>query len=469
MGTGYGACEGEVTPQQEDCKTAADEDCDHLTPPCMETLLWANHYGSTADQAGQGIALDHSGHTVIVGWFHGGIDFGGGSFASLTNDSGFVASFGADGQHVWSRAFGFNTSHAYAVAADSSDNVIVAGSFSGMVDFGCGTLTSQGNQDIFVAKYDVTGACKWSQRFGGPGDQIAYGVAGDAMGNIVLAGVTSGSAVFGTTTLTSSGTQDQDAFVAKLDQSGTPQWAKRFGDPAAQFAASVAVTPDGNSIVVVGSVSGSATIDGKNIVSAGGQDAFVVAFDGGGNAQWVKRAGDEGDPSNPTDQWASAVALDADGSVIVAGAYEGTINLGAGLAASKGGKDVFVAKYTSAGSALWNKSYGDSADQVAFGVAVDSLKDVFVAGGMQGTVNFGGGALASMGGDDIFLVKLDASGAHVWSDRFGDAGDQRALAVAADSAGSVAITGTLASTADFGKGPLTSTGGTDVFVALFAP
>lgn len=84
-------------------------------------------------------------------------------------------------------------------------------------------------------------------------------------------------------------------------------------------------------------------------------------------------------------------------------------------------------------------------------------------------MNFGGGVLASLGGKDIFVVKLDAGGNHRWSKRFGDASDQAASAVAVGPDGSAVVVGAFAGSVDFGGGALMSAGGTDIFVAKFAP
>jgi hypothetical protein len=81
---------------------------------------------------------------------------------------------------------------------------------------------------------------------------------------------------------------------------------------------------------------------------------------------------------------------------------------------------------------------------------VDASGNVFVTGILDGTVNFGGGSLASAGSSDIFLVKFDPSGNHVWSQRFGDATEQRGYSVVADGGGNTFLTGGMQGTVNFG-------------------
>jgi hypothetical protein len=113
----------------------------------------------------------------------------------------------------------------------------------------------------------------------------------------------------------------------------------------------------------------------------------------------------------------------------------------------------------------WARRAGDAGDQTALGVACDAQGNVFVAGSFHGTVDGGGGPLVSAGGSDIFLVKLDATGKHLWSKRLGDGAAQQLNAVASSGATTAAFAGSLAGAPDFGGTVLTSAGGDDAFAA----
>jgi hypothetical protein len=81
----------------------------------------------------------------------------------------FVAKYaGSDGHHIWSTRFGDVSNDAgNAVAVDATGNVVVTGSFSGIVNFGGGSLTSSAaTADIFLAKFSSSGNHVWSKRFG---------------------------------------------------------------------------------------------------------------------------------------------------------------------------------------------------------------------------------------------------------------------------------------------------------------
>jgi hypothetical protein len=177
-----------------------------------------------------------------------------------------------------------------------------------------------------------------------------------------------------------------------------------------------------------------------------------------GNTLWSKHFGDV------QVQHATGVAADATGDVVLVGSLRGTMDLGGGLLASAGVADVFVAKLDPAGDHLWSVRFGDSSGQLASGVAVDDAGSLAVIGTFSGSVDFGGGALTSAGGTDVFVAKLDPNGAHLWSKRFGESTfDQEGVSITFDPDGNVLIAGVTKGTVDFGGGPLTSAGGFDGF------
>src|SRR6185369_13104181 len=124
-----------------------------------------------------------------------------------------------------------------------------------------------------------------------------------------------------------------------------------------------------------------------------------------------------------------------------AGTFAGTINLGGANLVSQGGNDVWLAKLDPLGNHLWSKDIGGGSDQSVQGVAVDGGGNVVVVGTMDGSVDFGGGAQPTAGGNDVFVAKYDASGALLWAKRFGDANDQAPAGVALDSASDAFVVG----------------------------
>jgi hypothetical protein len=315
-----------------------------------------------------------------------------------------------------------------------------------------------GEDDIFVAKFDAAGIHLWSQRFGFGGNQRGFSVATDASGNVIVTGYFEGSADFGGGSLVSAG--GYDLFVAKFNAAGTHLWSQRFGDASdTQYFPDVATDGSGN-VIVTGYFQGTVDFGGGALVSAGASDIFVARFDAAGTHVWSQRFGDA------DTQRAFSVAADGSGDFILAGDFFGTVDFGGGGLTSAGANDVFVARFDAAGTHLWSRGFGDINSQYMGGVTVDGWGNAIVTGDFYGTVDFGGGALTSLG-LDVFVARFDAAGNHLWSQRFGTFFSQYGVDVAADDWGNVVATGYFQGTMDFGGGPLTSAGGIDIFVAKF--
>ena len=421
---------------------------------------WAQRFGGIEEDAGYSVATDASGNVFVTGNFKGTVNFGGSNLVSAGDFDVFVAKYNAAGVHQWSQRFGStNVDKGSSVAIDASGNVLVTGYFIGTVNFGGGNLVSPGGTEIFVAKYNTAGVHQWSQRFGSNQDEEGTSVSVDATGNVFVGGFFAGTTNFGGGNLVSAGSID--VFVAKYNAAGVHQWSQRFGGTGLDRSYSADVDPSG-SVVVSGEFSGTVNFGGNNLVSAGLLDVFVAKYGGDGTHQWSQRFGSTSNDS------AISVAADASSDVVVSGYFTGTVNFGGSNLVSAGQQDIFLAKYSAAGAHQWSKRFGATSFDAGLAVATNGSSDVFVAGQVVGSVDFGGGSIAGLGGIDIFVAKYGADGTHQWSRRFGSNGNfDFGYALATDVPGNLFATGSFGGTANFGTGNLVSVGDPDIFVAKF--
>jgi hypothetical protein len=118
----------------------------------------------------------------------------------------------------------------------------------------------------------------------------------------------------------------------------------------------------------------------------------------------------------------------------------------------------------------WVRKFGGAGNDVNFGLAVDQLGNIVIAGRFQGTVAFGAIALTSAGGFDGYLAKLDPAGNVLWARQFGSFGTDRGEALAVDANGNIVLVGTFSGTLTLGTvPPLTAVSTSDGFVAKFDP
>ncbi len=424
--------------------------------------LWSQRFGDENYQNSLSVAIDPAGNVVVVGEFQGTVDFGGGKLTSAGNCDIFVAKFNSSGSHLWSQRFGDAAGNQRdpQIAIDATGNVVVAGWFDNTVDFGGGILTSAGGHDIFVAKFAPDGSYFWSKDFGDGYDQWATGVAIDAAGNVVVPGGFQGTVNFGGGELTSAG--DFDIFVVKFTSDGSYLWSKSFGDTLYQRPTNIAIDAARN-VVLTGYFDGTVDFGGDSLESKGYSDIFMAKFASDGSHLWSNSFGDK------HLQFPEGVAMDHSGNIVLTGGFTGTVDFGGGTLTSAGDFDIFVVKFTSGGFHLWGKRFGGVYHQFGAGIATDAAGNVVVGGYIDGTVDFGGGALTSAGDYDIFVARFTSGGTHLWSKNFGDADVQILTGVAVDATGKVLATGWFRSTVNFGGGTLTSAGEEDVFVAKFGP
>ncbi len=152
-----------------------------------------------------------------------------------------IALFAQNEDWFWAKkAGGTSNESGKSIAVDDNGNSYVTGYFYGSATFGTTTLSGSG---IFVAKMDSNGNWLWAKQAGGLYSGYSYGIAVDANGNSYVTGYFSGSATFGTTTLTSSSEYYSDIFVAKLDSSGNWLWAKQAGEQIVMMAMALLLMP----------------------------------------------------------------------------------------------------------------------------------------------------------------------------------------------------------------------------------
>lgn len=253
--------------------------------------VWSKSYGGPGSQIGVSIGWDSYEYVYIAGRFSGTVDFGEGPISSAGGDDIFLAGLDPDGALYWTKRAGaldYEGLNAMAIEPVAGD-VFVTGRFPTSIDFGDGVMSSFGGDDIFVARLDYFGSPIWSKRFGDGLSQAGTGIALDTDGNVLVAGDFSGSVDFGDGSIVAAG--GVDVFVAKLSSSGSPIWTKRFGDAAEERVLSVATDASDN-IILTGYFQGTLDFGDGPLVSQGGKDIFVVKLKPSGEVLWSQSFGD---------------------------------------------------------------------------------------------------------------------------------------------------------------------------------
>ncbi len=386
--------------------------------------VWAIQLGGTSNDVGRTICLDASGHFYLGGsfWLTADFDPGVGSFNLTTSgfEDFFVSKYDTTGNLIWAKSGGGpGLEITYGISVDGSGNVLASGMFSSTCNFDPGasnySLTSNGNLEAHVMKFDNNGNFMWARGIGGTQEDRSYAVTTDAAGSVYFAGYLKVTVDLdpgpGTSMVTAIGFED--IFVVKLNASGNFVWGKHLGSGSQDIVWGMCSTPTG--IILTGNASGVIDFDPGvgvvNLTSNGVSDVFIWQLDTAGNFLLAKNmGGNSGDlgQSVTTDNFGNIYCSGYIGSAVAdfdPGA--GTFNLiNAGV-----GRDIFISKLDPAGNFLWAGSIGDTLHDLSYGVDVDNAGNIFATGYFTGTADFDPAAAiypqTSAGGYDAFVIKLN--------------------------------------------------------------
>ena len=364
----------------------------------------------------------------------------------------------------WARGVGgVDDDYGWSVASDATRNIYVAGYFSGLAAFGPTNLTSHGGHEIFLAKYDYRGDFVWATRAGGATNDHGRAVVTSSSGNVYLTGHFRANGTFGGTNILAAGAED--IFLAKLNSSGQWLWTSTGGGANTDEGRSVAVDADAN-CYVAGIFVGSSIFGTNALTSRGQLDIVLAKANAQGQWLWAQSFGGAGfDESR-------GVAVAQDGCYLT-GYFNGTADFAGTNLTTRGGSDIFLAKFNANGELHWVLQAGGNDADEGHAVALDSAGDLYLTGGFSGAASVFGTNVTAQGfpgSMDAFLAKLDSGGRLVWLQRGTGASQDSGNAVAIDIEGNSYVSGLFVGSATFGSQRLTSSSGqADVFFVKYSP
>lgn len=379
-------------------------------------------FGGSGDDIAYGIAVDGYGSAVVVGNTTSS-DFPTTEGAFQATPPGgdydaFVLRIDPAGQNLVYATYlgGTGDEDAWGVKIDAFGNTYVTGDTTS-TDFpvtpGAFQGTNGGGYDGFIAKFDNAGNRVWATYFGGNSDENSYGIAIDTAGNSYVTGFTDSGNFPTKNPARGTYTRGDDAFVLKLDPTGSQLIYSTF------------------------------------LGSAGDEQGSSIAVDGSGAA------------------YIAGITTSA-GFPVTNGAYQSTYQTG--------DSDMFVAKLSPDGGTLVYSTFlGSHGTDEAWGIAVDVAGNAYVVGDTdsdQFPVAGGPAQSTRKGGLEATITELNPQGTGlVYSSFLGGDGDDSAQAIALDAGGNAYLAGfTISSNFPITSGSYqTSPGGgaADAFVVKY--
>ncbi|MFO0915122.1 MAG: SBBP repeat-containing protein [Pirellulales bacterium] len=435
----------------------------------LRTVMTAS-FGSAIDIGGASsdavfdVAVDSAGNSYATGYFSGTVDFDlshslAGDADILTSrgsHDAFVAKYAPDDSLIWVRRMGGDrldaatvTDAARDVTVDSTGNVYVAGEFHESADFGPTTLTAVAGKDSFATKLSANGDFLWAQRWGTTENDQSDGGDVDGQGNFYVV----------------SRQADGDYDILKYSSSGSAVWNRSL--IGTNYVAADLTVSSSGSVYVAGTFDGIVDFDPSSktkYVSAGPSMAgFVLKLDSAGKFNWVTPF--VGKTVNGVNGYAfaSSIALDNSGGVVVGGLYRNTVDFNPSSATTSldpvGG--AYIARLNGTGGLTWAKALVNTGTYASnHGLAVDASGDIYATGSFYGTIDLDPGtpsvAKTSNGASDLYVVKLTSAGNFAWGETFGGTGAESALGIDVGTNGDVHVAIYYYDQVDFDPSPLTS-------------
>ncbi len=356
--------------------------------------LYATCIGGTGNDYGNAVAIGANGEVVITGTTASTnfpISTGAFQTTKKAGEDMFLAKFDSLGARVWITYYGGRgDDRGLSVVVDTMRNIVIGG-HTLSDDLATTTNAFQkkwgGWDDGFVTKFTAAGRRIWTTYYGGTRGERFTGVAVGEKDNIYLTGRTwSADFPISANALQDSlagTTNDEDAFVVKMDSSGRRIWATYLGGGKIEVANAIAVDRNRNLTIAGRTTSTNLPVTPGALQStlAVGTDAFMASLDSAGAMRWCTYYG-----GAATDE-AFGVTADTTGAVIAVGlTHSANLPMAGGPYTTQvGGQDMFIVKFDSTGTRSWSTYFGGSGEDYA--TSVTSYRTIIYVSGRTASDN----------------------------------------------------------------------------------
>ncbi|MBK5284855.1 MAG: T9SS type A sorting domain-containing protein [Bacteroidia bacterium] len=306
----------------------------------------------------------------------------------------YVVKLDGSGNIQWTKTIGGSGSESGGSIIQTTDGGYAIGGYTN--SFGAG------GTDVFVIKFDGSGNIQWSKTFGGSNSDGGNDIVQTSDGGYAIGGYTQSFGAGGT-----------DAYVIKLDSTGSMQWTKTIGGSGHERAYSIIQSNDG----------GYALAGYTGSFGAGSADIYFVKLDGSGNLQATRTIG------GSYDDRGNDIIQTQDGGYAIAGSRDSSLV-----------PDMYVVKLSSTLNVQWKNIIGDIYYDAGYSIVQNNDGSYMVCGYSD---SYGGPTVM-----DFYVVKLSSSGNLSWTKCSGPGYYEVGYSIVKTSDGGYAACGTFYSMVD---------------------
>jgi hypothetical protein len=287
------------------------------------------------------------------------------------------------------------------IEIDGEGNVYVTGNFKGAIDLDPGAdeliYASNGGNDIFIQKLDLDGNLIWAYAIGGPNNDFADDLELTLTDRIVLTGSFRDSVDFNPgddvyVMAVPLGVELVNSFVLELNTDGDFLWSKSYGGLSRAIANEMDLDDEGN-IFSTGTFTGTVDLDPNagifDLTTIYDQAIYIQKLNNSGEFEWARKF-DATDSSAPT-----AIEVNEEGEIYISGWFQGEFDSDPSAAeeihVSSGIQDLFVIKLDASGELIWSRVFGADSWDSAHDMELTDSGNVIVTGTFSTAIDFGSG------------------------------------------------------------------------------
>ncbi len=391
------------------------------------------------------ISMDIYGNMYVVSQYNGNINIGEFSLIAEGEEDILIAKISPNKGIEWVTSIGGpERDIATGIITDLFGNSYITGSFSHSMLFDNRGIFAKGGTDGFIAKILPDGSVEWLVNVGGDGNDVVNDICLDSFSNLIITGYYTSQGFFDKIELNSEG--NSDMFLARYTPEGQCLWAKSGGGEFFDEGMAVTCDNE-NRIYTTGKFTKKAIIGGKELISNSDNTEFldyeiyVAKYFLNGMPDWVLQAGGEGDDE------AQGIAADENGNVFITGSFTrnskfGNSELQANVTGDFESKDIFVARINSNGTFYWAVRSGGLNMDEALDIAVDQDGNPVIVGRFINSAKFGDFELQGRGFYDAFVARYNPDGTVISVLDGGGPYEDAGRALALDSWGNAYVVGT---------------------------
>jgi hypothetical protein len=306
----------------------------------------------------------------------------------------------------WQKALGGTGADQGEYIVQTKDSGYIIAASSNSTD---GDITMYHDSDeCWIIKLNPSGSIAWQKNYGGPGEDFGLCVRQTKDGGYIVAG--------GTSSVNGDVTYNRgllDAWIIKLDDTGKIVWQKTYGGSKRDCAFYIQQTSDSGYIFSGYSDSNDSDVTNNH----GGRDCWVVRINDTGKIVWQKTLG-----GSSTD-YALSVQQTNDGGYITAG-Y--TYSTNGQVVGSHTSPDGWVVKLDDTGAIKWQRALGGSGFDAIYAIQQTFDNGYIAVGGTNSADGDVTGLHGTTGTGDMWVVKLDDTGAISWENCYGGSANESA-------------------------------------------